>query len=101
MDTELPRPYSIYEIRKYPLAVAFSIVVGLLAVCVGVILEKDRRENELIDKADKEKTERIKLYESLIFYKDKSEKLEVKQIQSDSMVRQETAPFVNKILNNE
>jgi hypothetical protein len=101
MDMEIPKPYSITEIRKYPLAVAFSIVVGLLAICVGVILEKSIRENELVDKADREKTERIKLYESLIFYKEKSEKLEVQQNQSDSIVRHVTEPFVNKILHNE
>jgi len=101
MDMEIPKPYSIAEIRKYPLAVAFSIVVGLLAICVGIILEKNIREDELIDKADREKTERIRLYESLIFYKEKSETLEIQQNQSDSIVREATEPFVHKILNHE
>lgn len=101
MGEEFPKPYSIDEIRKYPLAVAFSIVVALLVICVGVILKKDARENELIDKADKEKTERIQLYENLLFYKHKSEMLEVQQSQSDSLVRERTEPFVNKILQND
>lgn len=101
MEEEFPKPYSIDEIRKDPMAVAFSIVTGLLLICVGIIIKKDIREQRLLDKADKEKTQRIEMYENMIFYKGRIERMETAQKEKDSLVRERTEPFVNKILNNE
>jgi Tfp pilus assembly protein PilO len=101
MGVELKKPYSIDDIRKHPFAVVISLLIGLLLISVGRSLYLSEKVESLMEQANEEKAARIEMYESMIFYKQETERLQNEQSQSDSLVRQRTQPFVNKILKHE
>jgi flagellar basal body-associated protein FliL len=105
MGVQLEKPYTIDEIRKHPIAVVISLLIGLLLLALGCIaylfIHYNSRIDELTDKADKEKTKRIEQYETMIFYKGETERLQHERAATDSLIRQRTQPFVDKILKHE
>lgn len=109
MNTELPKPFSIEEIQKYPKAVVIALLIGLLLLFGSVITflfirkedadtKCETEKKELYDIIIKERNDRIDLYENLIFYKNKSEELETEIQVKDSIVRDKTETIVKKIL---
>lgn len=106
---ELPKPFSIEEIQKYPKAVVIAILIGLLLLFGSVItylfVRKEASEEkcedekkELYDIIITERNDRIALYESLIFYKKRSVDLENEIQIKDSIVREKTETIVKKLL---
>ncbi|WP_333662291.1 hypothetical protein [Chishuiella changwenlii] len=109
MKPELPQPFSIDNIQKHPKAVVISLLIGLLLITCSVIgflfirkenyqedceIEKQALVNQILD----ERNDRIKLYESMIFYKSKTNSLESEMVVKDSIIRDKTEGFVKKIL---
>jgi hypothetical protein len=105
MENELPQPYTTDEIQSRPYAVIISLLIGLLIVSVYWNIQNDRTKNEridvLTDRADAEKQKRIEMYETMLFYKRQTERLEHEQSADDSLLRERTEPFVHRILNHE
>lgn len=102
---KLPQPFKITDIQKYPRAVVIALLIGFLLIFSTVIGHLYNRKEVIADKCEAEKqrlyeviiterNERIRLYESLIFYKNEANSY---KRQSDSMMQQ-TKPLVSKIL---
>ena len=79
----LPQPFKITEIQKYPRAVVIALLIGFLLIFSTVIGHLYNRKEVIADKCEAEKqrlyeviiserNERIRLYESLIFYKNEA-----------------------------
>jgi|SRR5690554_1124560 len=109
MKTELPTPFSIEEIQKYPKAVVIALLIGLLLLFGSVITflfirkedaahKCEDEKKELYDLIIKERNERITLYESLIFYQQENKELKTEMQVKDSIVRDKTEAIVKKIL---
>jgi len=109
MKPELPQPFTIDNIQKHPKAVVISLLIGLLLIACGVIgflfirKEDDKDDCEVEKKALvkqilDERNDRIKLYESMIFYKSENKSLKNEMITKDSIYRDKTEGFVKKIL---
>lgn len=106
---ELPKPFSIEEIQKYPKAVIIAFLIGLLVLFGGMLINVFYKREDSVDDCEAEKKElyslilkerqdRILLYEDMIFYKEKAIKLEEQQTVTDSLYRSKTQQLVNKIL---
>ncbi len=107
--TELPKPFSIEEIQKYPKAVLIAFLIGLLTLFGGMLInvfykreesvvDCETEKKELYSLILKERQDRIVLYEDMLFYKNKSTQLEAQQTITDSLYRTKTQELVNKIL---
>ncbi|MHC5353096.1 hypothetical protein ACYSNX_02735 [Myroides sp. LJL115] len=106
---ELPKPFSIEEIQKYPKAVMIAFLIGLLVLFGGMLISVFYKREESVDDCEaerkqlyslilQERQDRILLYEDMIFYKEKAIKLEEQQTVTDSLYRSKTQQLVNKIL---
>ncbi|MGG5507906.1 MULTISPECIES: hypothetical protein [unclassified Myroides] len=106
---ELPKPFSIEEIQKYPKAVIIAFLIGLLVLFGGMLIgifykredsatDCETEKKQLYGLILKEREDRILLYENMIFYKDKVNTLEQQQTSTDSLYRSKTQQLVNKIL---
>lgn len=109
MKTELPKPFSIEEIQKYPKAVVIALLIGMLLLFGSVITFLFIRKEDADHKCEEEKkelydiiingqNERIALYEDLIFYKQRTKELKTEIQAKDSIVRDKTETIVKKIL---
>ncbi|MDO5607638.1 MAG: hypothetical protein Q4G08_04185 [Capnocytophaga sp.] len=98
---KLPQPFKIDDINTKTKAVVIALLIGLLLVSASVIATLFHRietnavvckveKKELYDMLLSERQDRILLYESMLFYKARSEKM-------DSIVER-TKPLVNQIL---
>ena len=95
---ELKQPFSLPDIRKYPREVLIAVLIGLL---IFFITRGDNKESEITrlnGRIDTINTEKIRLYETVIFQNQVIKK-QVSDIKaSDSLLRQETQPQVEKLL---
>ena len=101
MGIEIKKPWSIDEIRKYPIAVLCAFLIAIIITLLARNAYLSYRVDELRDQSDEEKNKRIQMYEQMIFYKSEKERLEHEANQSDSTVRSKTEPYVQKILKYE
>ncbi|MCP1997296.1 hypothetical protein [Flavobacterium sp. HSC-61S13] len=109
MKTDLPQPFKIQDIQNYPKAVFIAFLIGLILVfgsLLGTVFyrredtvkECESEKKELYRLILKERSERIDLYESMLFYKQKSNALENENQNLDSLYRGRTEQFVKKLL---
>ena len=105
MTPELPQPFEQDEIRQDPKAVVIGLLIGLLLIFGGVIgvlyYREQKREDDckaetkgLYKQIIEERNARIFFYESMIFYKTKSEEKEAE----DSITKEKTKKLVEKLL---
>jgi hypothetical protein len=105
MTPELPQPFEQEAIRKDPKAVVIALLIGLLLIFGGVIgvlyYRKEKQDDDckaetkgLYQTIIEERNARIFFYEKMIFYKNESQQLKVK----DSVLKDKTAPLVQKLI---
>lgn len=102
-DAKFRQPYTTEEIESRPFAVVISLLIGLLLASIGWNLKNDRDAKQEIkrlnERANTEQEQRIRMYEQMLFFKAEKERLENQQNTSDSLMREMTEPYVNKLLN--
>lgn len=107
MET-LPQPFEQEDIRRDPKAVVIGLLIGLLLIFATVISVLYYREVSIDSNCDEKveklyaqmlesRNSRIELYEQMLFYKVKSERLE----KQDSLLKSKTLPLIQKIYENE
>lgn len=95
---ELKQPFSLPDIRKYPREVLITLLIGLVFYFIqraDVTIQENSRLNARIDTIN---TERLRLYDRVIFQDRIIEKQKNEKTATDSLIRQETQSQVEKLL---
>ena len=95
---DLKQPFSPSEIRKYPKEVIIALLIGLLIYFISRADTKDAENTRLNARVDSIATDRIRLYEKVIFQDQIIKQQQNKEKATDSLLRQETQPQVEKLL---
>jgi hypothetical protein len=95
---DLKQPFSLPDIRKYPKEVIIALLIGLLFYFITRADNKDAENTRLNARIDTIKTETIRLYEKVIFQEQVIRQQKMKEKATDSLLRQETQPQVEKLL---
>lgn len=95
---ELKQPFSLPDIRKYPREVLITVLIGLLIYFIQRADNASGENSRLNARIDTINTERLRLYDKVIFQHRVIEQQNNDKKATDSLLRQETQPQVEKLL---
>lgn len=93
---EIKQPFTLADLRKYPREILLAALIGLLIYFIERADKVSQENSRLNARIDTINTERLRLYDKVIF-----QGLIVKQLQEkDSVLKVNTQKYVNQILND-
>lgn len=95
---ELKQPFSLPDIRKYPREILIAVLIGLLYYFIADNDAKELENKRLNARIDTIATERLRLYDKIIFQDRIIEKQKSDSKATDSLLRKQTQPQVEQIL---
>lgn len=95
---DLKQPFSLPDIRKYPREVLIALLIGLLLYFISRADKVTVENSRLNARIDTIITERLRLYDRVIFQDRIIERQKSEKTATDSLLRQETQPQVERLL---